>query len=165
MALKYSPQTWVDKETRIDAARMQHIEQGISDTVKAVNALPSGGTASLTIGTVTSGSAASASIVNNKLNLVLPKGDTGAKGEKGDTGKDAVVDATLSKKGEAADAKITGDNIKHLTEKFNLLTGSKKEVIDLSLCETGKGRISKNIGDEFSIDSSTVKFLHFAHTP
>ena len=156
MALKYSPQTWVDKETRIDAARMQHIEQGISDTVKAVNALPSGGTASLTIGTVTSGSAASASIVNNKLNLVLPKGDTGAKGEKGDTGKDAVVDATLSKKGEAADAKITGDNIKHLTEKFNLLTGSKKEVIDLSLCETGKGRISKNIGDEFSIDSSTA---------
>lgn len=55
--------------------------------------LPKGGTATnLTIGTVTSGSTASATIENGKLNLVLPKGDTGAKGEagpkgdKGDTG-------------------------------------------------------------------------------
>lgn len=49
----------------------------------------SGGSADLTIGTVTSGNTASASISNGKLNLVLPKGDTGAtgpKGDKGDTG-------------------------------------------------------------------------------
>ncbi len=46
----------------------------------------SGGTAaSLTIGTVTSGSTASASIENGKLNLVLPKGD---KGETGPAGQD-----------------------------------------------------------------------------
>lgn len=43
MALKYSPQTWVDKETRIDAAKMQHIEQGIQKVTEAVNSLPSGG--------------------------------------------------------------------------------------------------------------------------
>ncbi len=47
------------------------------------------GTTSLTIGTVTSGDTASASISNGKLNLVLPrgeKGETGAKGDKGDKG-------------------------------------------------------------------------------
>ena len=88
-----------------------------------------------------------------------PQGPAGEKGEKGDpgpAGKDAVVDATLSKKGEAADAKATGDGIKKLSERLDLLTGSKKEIIDLSLCETGKGRISKNVGDDFSFESSTA---------
>lgn len=40
------------------------------------------------------------------------KGDTGAQGpqgEKGADGKDAVVDATLTQSGQAADAKVTGD--------------------------------------------------------
>ena len=101
----------------------------------------------LSIGTVTSGDTANASIRDGKLNLVLPCGAVG---------KDAVVDETLSKKGEAADAKITGDNIKQLTGKLDSLTGQKKELVDLSSCETGKGRISKTIGDEFSIDSSTA---------
>lgn len=104
MAISYEKQTWVDKKTRVDAMRMQHIEQGIADVADAVTPL----------------------------------------------------DATLSNKGEAADAKITGDNIKQLTRKVDSLMGSKKEAIDLSSCETGKGRISKNVGDEFSIDSSTA---------
>lgn len=42
-----------------------------------------GGSARLTIGTVTSGTTASASISGGKLNLVLPKGDTGPQGESG----------------------------------------------------------------------------------
>lgn len=49
-----------------------------------------GDTTDLTIGTVTSGTTASAEIVGGKLNLVLPKGDTGAKGDagpKGDVGE------------------------------------------------------------------------------
>lgn len=49
-----------------------------------------GDTTDLTIGTVTSGTTASAEIVGGKLNLVLPKGDTGAKGDagpKGDAGE------------------------------------------------------------------------------
>ena len=46
MALNYSPQTWVDRETRIDAARMQHIEEGIQNVTQAVNALPSSPAAS-----------------------------------------------------------------------------------------------------------------------
>ena len=39
---------------------------------------------------------------------------------------------------------------------IKLITGTKKEVIDLSSCETGKGRISKNVGDDFSFESSTA---------
>ena len=98
------------------------------------------------------------SYTNKKVKNIIggSKGEKGDKGDPGPAGKDAVVDETLSKKGEAADAKITGDNIKKLSEKMDLLTGSKKEIIDLSSCETGKGRIRENIGDDFSFESSTV---------
>ena len=62
----------------------------------------SGGTAaSLTIGTVVSGSTASASIENGKLNLTLPKGDTGPAGQKGDPGD-------TGPKGDKGDTGATG---------------------------------------------------------
>ena len=80
MAISYEKQTWVDKETRVNAVRMQHIEQGIADAAEAINELeqhPGGSTVNLTIGTVTSGDTASASITNGKLNLVLPRGPAG----------------------------------------------------------------------------------------
>lgn len=51
------------------------------------------------------------------------KGDTGLQGEtgaKGEPGKDAVIDATLTKEGEAADAKKTGEALSQLKdEKVN----------------------------------------------
>lgn len=53
-----------------------------------------------------------------------PKGDPGEPGPKGDPGapgKDAVVDATLTQEGQAADAKVTGDAIGQL----------KGDVVDL----------------------------------
>ena len=89
--MKYEKQTWTDGQTTVYAGNMQHIEQGIVDAAEAINALERnpGGTAALTIGTVTSGDTASASITNGKLNLVLPRGEKGEKGEqgpKGDTG-------------------------------------------------------------------------------
>lgn len=76
--MSYIKQNFVDGQT-LTAAQLNHMEDGIAA------AQSSGGSsgAALSIGTVTSGSTASASITNNKLNLVLPKGD---KGEKGDTG-------------------------------------------------------------------------------
>lgn len=46
-----------------------------------------GGTTDLTIGSVTSGSTASANIENGKLNLVLPKGDKGDAGAQGPAGE------------------------------------------------------------------------------
>ena len=86
--MNYSRQNFIDGQT-VYASHLNHIEDGIVQLASEVgtsNGGSTGGTVSLTIGTVTSGSAASASIVNNQLNLVLPKGDTGAKGPKGDTG-------------------------------------------------------------------------------
>ena len=40
-----------------------------------------------------------------------PNGVQGPQGEKGAPGKDAVVDATLTQSGQAADAKVTGDSL------------------------------------------------------
>ena len=89
--MKYEKQSWTDGQTTVYAGNMQHIEQGIVDAAEAINALERnpGGTAALTIGTVTIGDTAAASIVDGKLNLVLPRGEKGEKGEqgpKGDTG-------------------------------------------------------------------------------
>ena len=106
MALKYSPQTWVDKETRIDAARMQHIEEGIQNVTQAVNALPQGGSA-LSIGTVTTGDRAAASIEDGKLNLTLPRG---AQGEKGEAGPAGAAGAT-GPKGDKGDTGPQGEGI------------------------------------------------------
>lgn len=89
MNLTYTPKTWVEKETRIHAEDMTRIEQGIKEVADEVNSLPNGGTASLTIGTVTTGDAAAASITEGRLNLTLPqgeKGDSGPQGEKGEVG-------------------------------------------------------------------------------
>ena len=84
--MKYEKQTWTDGQTTVYAANMQHIEQGIADVVDAINNLDAdggGSTANLTIGTVTSGDTASASITNGKLNLVLPRGAVGPQGPEG----------------------------------------------------------------------------------
>lgn len=89
MNLTYTPKTWVEKETRIHAEDMTRIEQGIKEVANEVNSLPNGGTASLTVGTVTTGDAAAASITEGRLNLTLPrgeKGDSGPQGDKGETG-------------------------------------------------------------------------------
>lgn len=86
--MAYQKQNFVDGQT-LTAAHLNHMEVGIEEAEKT------GGTVSLAIGTVTSGSTASATITDGKLNLVLPKGETGtagatgatgAKGEKGDDG-------------------------------------------------------------------------------
>ena len=92
--MNYQKQNFRSGQT-LYASHLNHIEDGIvqlASEVETPNGGSTGGTTSLTIGTVTSGSVASASIVNNQLNLVLPKGDTGAvgpqgpEGPKGDTG-------------------------------------------------------------------------------
>ena len=86
--MNYQKQTWTDGQTTVYAANMQHIEQGIVDAAEAINELEQhlGGTAALTIGTVTSGDTASASITNGKLNLVLPRGAVGPQGPEGPKG-------------------------------------------------------------------------------
>ena len=87
--MNYSRQNFVDGQ-KLYASHLNHIEDGIVQIASEVGT-SNGGTASLTIGTVTSGSAASASIVNNQLNLVLPKGEPGATGSTGPQGPKGVT--------------------------------------------------------------------------
>lgn len=62
--------------------------------------------------------------VDGRYNLALgvPKGDKGGQGEtgpqgpQGEPGQDAVIDATLTKEGEAADAKAAGEALNRLKE-------------------------------------------------
>lgn len=95
MSLSYTPNSWVEKKTKIHAEDMTRIEQGIQNVTQAVNALSQQG-ASLSIGTVTTGDAAAASITEGRLNLTLPRGETGPQGatgpqgEKGDKGETGV---------------------------------------------------------------------------
>lgn len=87
--MNYSRQNFVDGQ-KLYASHLNHIEDGIVQIASEVGT-SNGGTASLTIGTVTSGSDASASIVNNQLNLVLPKGEPGATGSTGPQGPKGVA--------------------------------------------------------------------------
>lgn len=104
MSLSYTPKTWVEKKTKIHAEDMTRIEQGIKEVADEVNGLPSGGTASLTIGTVTTGDHAAASIENGKLNLTLPRGEKGDTGPQGETG-------AQGSKGDKGDTGPQGEGI------------------------------------------------------
>ena len=108
--MKYEKQSWTDGQTTVCAANMQHIEQGIVDAVEAINEMQqgSGSTATLTIGTVTSGDTASASIENGKLNLVLPRGAAGPQGPEGPKGV-AGAQGAQGPKGETGAAGSQGE--------------------------------------------------------
>lgn len=70
-----------------------------------------------------------------------PQGETGAKGDKGDKGdtgakgepgKDAAIDATLTKKGEAADAKAAGEALSQLKSDIGgIVLKSKRNPLQL----------------------------------
>lgn len=54
----------------------------------------------------------------------------GIKGDKGDPGKDAVIDTTLSNSGEAADAKVVGNEISSLKEDLSDLATVGKNLFN-----------------------------------
>lgn len=112
--MQYNRHNFKSKQ-RLTSQQMNEIEQGIVDLVEHANT--NDGKLNLTIGTVTSGSTAAATISDGKLNLTLPKGekgdtgskgDAGAKGEKGDTGAtpNLIIGSVTS--GETPNAIITG---------------------------------------------------------
>lgn len=80
--MSYEKQNFKSGQT-LTAEHLNHMEEGIVEAEKTGG---SGSTASLTIGTVTTGDTAAASITEGRLNLTLPRGETGAKGDKGETG-------------------------------------------------------------------------------
>lgn len=53
------------------------------------------------------------------------KGDTGPQGPKGETGPAVALDASLTHRGEAADAKATGDAISAVKARQNVLIGTE----------------------------------------
>lgn len=121
--MDYIKQTWVDKETPLDAEHMNHIEEGIAAAHEAIKALPE--TPEIQESPVQS--------VNGKTGAVaLTADDVGALPADAEiidtTARDGVtalteeitdlkenggagvaVDATLTESGKAADAKVTGD--------------------------------------------------------
>lgn len=84
----------------------------------------------------------------------------GIKGDKGDPGKDAVIDTTLSNSGEAADAKVVGNEISSLKEDLVQLSEAKADkefVINIFeqlkvLIEAGKTDESIAVLDEAILD-------------
>ena len=109
--MQYNKHNFKSKQV-LTSQMMNEIDQGIADLVEHANA--NDGKLNLTIGTVTSGSTAAATITDGKLNLTLPKGekgDTGAKGDagpKGDTGAtpNLIIGSVTS--GETPNAIIAG---------------------------------------------------------
>lgn len=115
--MQYNKHNFKSKQV-LTSQMMNEIDQGIADLVEYANS--NDGKLNLTIGTVTSGSTAAATITDGKLNLTLPKGekgDTGAKGDagprgdagaKGDTGVTPVLTIGSVTTGDTANAIITG---------------------------------------------------------
>lgn len=121
----YEKITFVDHVTPLNAENMNHLEDGIAQAATA-------STSGLSIGTVTSGDTASATITDGKLNLVLPKGDkgdTGAQGPqgaKGDPGASYTLPAANTTtlggvKQAAAQEDSTASDVAGLVTDFNTL--------------------------------------------
>lgn len=103
--MRYERQNFRSKQ-KLTAAQMNHIEEGIQRLMEAVNALLQGGS-SLSIGTVTIGDRAAASIEDGKLNLTLPRGAQGEKGEAGPAGAQGAT-GPQGEKGETGPAGAAG---------------------------------------------------------
>ena len=115
--MQYNKHNFKSKQV-LTSQMMNEIDQGIAELVEHANT--NDGKLNLTIGTVTSGSTAAATISDGKLNLTLPKGEkgnTGAKGdagpkgdagEKGNTGITPVLTIGSVTTGDTANALITG---------------------------------------------------------
>lgn len=93
--MAYVKQTWVDNVTVIDAAKLNHMEDGIASYQVGPEGPQGmdGDAATVTVGTTTTGEAGTNASVSNSgttsaavLDFTIPKGADGAQGPKGDTG-------------------------------------------------------------------------------
>lgn len=123
--MAYIKQNWVDNVTVIDAAKLNHMEDGIASYQVGPEGPQGmdGDAATVTVGTTTTGAAGTDATVTNSgttsaavLNFTIPKGADGAAGEqgpKGDTGEAGVsptVTVGTTTTGEAGtNAQVTND--------------------------------------------------------
>lgn len=119
-----------------EGERVPNLDEVVAAVLRCEKAADKAEAAALKIDTMTvtatgldAGSAPTAELteVDGRYNLALgvPKGDKGETGEtgpqgaagpQGEPGQDAVIDATLTKEGEAADAKAAGEALNRLKE-------------------------------------------------
>lgn len=94
-----------------------------------------------------------------------PQGETGAKGDKGDKGdtgakgepgKDAVIDATLTKEGEAADAKAAGEAINQITGDVIALSGKLEKTEKRAERAEATARYAIKMQQGYTYDCKTV---------
>ena len=84
------------------------------------------------------------------------KGDKGDKGAKGEPGKDAVIDATLTKEGEAADAKATGEAINQITGDVIALSGKLEKTEKRAERAEATARYAIKMQQGYTYDCKTV---------
>lgn len=107
--MPYVKQIFKSKQ-KLTAAQLNHMEDGIAEAAETLDNLKDnqGSSAELEIGTVTSGTTAAATIVNGKLNLVLPKGEQGPAGPAGADGAQGPAGAN-GKDGAKGERGIQGE--------------------------------------------------------
>ncbi|MDO5145297.1 MAG: collagen-like protein, partial [bacterium] len=123
-------QGWVDQVLEAEASVKESTRQAEDAAERAEQAAETLGGIRARAVTTAPGTEASVEVVDGVIIYGIPRGDTGPQGTQGEQGipgaqgaqgpqgipgkdgadgKDAVVDATLTQSGQAADAKVTGD--------------------------------------------------------
>ena len=135
--MQYNRHNFKSKQ-RLTSQQMNEIEQGIVDLVEYANT--NDGKLNLTIGTVTSGSAAAATISDGKLNLTLPKGEKGDTGPKGADGVQGQAGPKGEKGDPGATPNLTIGTVTTGTEAAATITGTAEApVLNLTLPKGEKG--------------------------
>lgn len=93
------------------------------------------------------------------------KGDIGPMGPQGEPGKDAVVDATLTQSGKAADAKAVGDQLNALNEAIDAEETARKQDVnllndDLSTLDSTVFTVKRNESQLFDPSQESIGNLY-----
>lgn len=153
------PDAFITKE------KLDKIEQGIYDSHQLIKEATK-----LEIGSVSKGEEADASIVDGKLNLVLPKGDQGIQGPKGEQGDPGPrgnqglpgAKGDQGEKGEKGDPGVKGDNGLSAYEIWESKTENNgkteddflKEISGISEDKLNEEAVARDNGDKNTLEQA-----------